>query len=249
MSVAMMAPNSTGERPAAGQAALMRLRDIRMTFGQPPHTVDVLHGIDLDLRAGEICLLTGPSGSGKTTLLTIMGLLQRPSRGAMILLGRDVSRCSEFELCVIRRESVCFIFQSFNLLSALTAAENVQVGLEIHGTRGRQAVQRSRELLERVGLGHRSDHRPAELSGGEKQRVGIARALASPAPIVLADEPTGNLDGATSRPIVELLRSLAEEQRRAVVVVTHDPRLEPLADRIIRIEDGRITSDAGREVR
>jgi ABC-type lipoprotein export system ATPase subunit len=223
--------------------AVLRIRGVTKSFGRPPHGVDALQGVDLDIHAAQLTLVMGPSGSGKTTLLTILGLLQRPTAGMVWIDGRDVTGCAESELPAFRRRYVSFIFQAFNLLSALTAAENVQIGLELRGIRGQKAVSRSMSLLEQVGLGHRAGHRPAELSGGEKQRVGVARALASPAPLILADEPTGNLDGRTSQHVVDLLRGLARQEGRAVVMVTHDPRLEALADRLVRMEDGRIVKD------
>jgi putative ABC transport system ATP-binding protein len=222
---------------------VVALSAVTRSFGTAPQCVEAVHGTDLAINAGQFVLIVGPSGSGKTTLLTIMGLLLPPTTGSVTVLGHDVSRGSEASLGTLRRRHVSFIFQSFNLLSALTAAENVQVGLELQGIRGREARQWSQELLARVGLEARAEHRPAEMSGGEKQRVGIARALGSPAELLLADEPTGSLDGGTARPVVELLRRTAHEDGRAVVVVTHDLRLEPLADRIIRMEDGRIVAD------
>lgn len=224
-------------------AIVLQIRRVTKSFGSSTQPVHVLHGLDLDIHAGRLTLVMGPSGSGKTTLLMILGLLLRPTRGTVHIGGRDVTGCLESELPAIRRRQVSFVFQAFNLLSALTAAENVQVALELQGVRGRQAASRAVELLDRVGLGHRTGHRPAELSGGEKQRVGVARALASPARVILADEPTGNLDGRTSQQVADLLRHLAHEERRAVVMVTHDPRLELLADRLIRMEDGRIVED------
>src|SRR5262249_38968509 len=151
---------------------VMSLVGITKAFGQPPYAVQVLHGVDLEIRTGEFTLVMGPSGSGKTTLLTIMGMLDVPSGGALSGCGHNVSRCTQAELSSIRRRHVSFIFQSFNLLSALTAAENVQVGLELHESPKGRAMQRSFDLLDRVGLAHRRHHRPAELSGGEKQRVG-----------------------------------------------------------------------------
>lgn len=227
---------STGE-------SVLRLRGVSKSYGNPPHQVEVLHEIDLDIRAGQLALVMGPSGSGKTTLLTIAGLLAQPTRGAISLAGRDVTLCREGELPAIRRRNLSFIFQSFNLLGALTAMENVQVGLELQGIRGRSAVMKSLHLLASVGLEERADHRPAELSGGEKQRVAIARALASPAKLILADEPTGNLDGHTAIRVVQLLQELVQQEGRAVVMVTHDSRLETMADRIVRLEDGSIVSD------
>lgn len=240
-----MVANATEQfaRTRTAGGAVVRIRGVTKTFGEPPYALEVLHGIDLDINAGQLTLIMGPSGSGKTTLLTIMGLLLRPTAGTVEVGDRDVTRCTESELPTVRRQHVSFIFQAFNLLSALTASENVQIGLELQGVRGKEAVTRSLELLGRVGLVERADHLPAEMSGGEKQRVGVARALASPASLILADEPTGNLDGETSKRVVDLLRHLAHDEGRAVVVVTHDPRLESLADRIIRIEDGRIRAD------
>jgi putative ABC transport system ATP-binding protein len=227
---------------------VLRVRGITKSFGRLGQSVQVLHGVELDVYAGQLMLIMGPSGSGKTTLLSIAGLLLKPTTGTVEIEGFDVTDCTEAELPSIRRDHVGFIFQGFNLLSALSAAENVRVGLELQGIRGAEAVRQSLALLDRVGLSHRAGHRPVEMSGGEQQRVGIARALASPARLVLADEPTGNLDGETSRRVVDLLRTLAHEEGRAVVVVTHDPRLEPLADRIVRMEDGLITADTN-EVR
>ncbi len=222
---------------------LLRIRGVIRSFGDPPRELQVLHGIDLDIHAGQMVLIMGPSGSGKTTLLTILGLLLRPTAGTVHLGDGDVTQVPERDMSAIRCRHVSFIFQGFNLLGALTAAENVQVGLELQGIRGRDAVSRSLDLLERVGLRERAGHLPCELSGGEQQRVGVARALASSARLILADEPTGNLDGRTSRSVVDLLRRLAHEESRAVVMITHDVRLEPLADRVIRLEDGRMVSD------
>lgn len=234
--------------PMPYEQPIVRICGVTKQFGQPPHELVVLHHIDLEIRAGQLTLVMGPSGSGKTTLLTILGLLLRPTAGTIEINGCDVTRYTEGELPAIRRRDVSFIFQGFNLLSALTAAENVQVGLELQGIHGSQALSRSLELLDRVGLEDRAGHRPGEMSGGEKQRVGVARALASPAKLILADEPTGNLDGQTSRRVVDLLRHLAREEGRAVVIVTHDPRLAPFADRIVHMEDGRIIAD-GREAK
>jgi putative ABC transport system ATP-binding protein len=228
---------------AATGELLLSVRDVTRSFGDPPRELRVLHGIDLDIHAGQMVLVMGPSGSGKTTLLTILGLLLRPTSGTVRVGESDVTQVSERSMSAIRCRHVSFIFQGFNLLGALTAAENVQVGLELQGIRGRDAVSRSFDLLDRVGLRDRAGHLPRELSGGEQQRVGVARALASPARLILADEPTGNLDGRTSRSVVDLLRRLAHEENRAVVMITHDVRLEPLADRLIRLEDGRVVAD------
>jgi putative ABC transport system ATP-binding protein len=229
--------------PAPLGLPIVRACGVTKRFGLPPHDLVVLHPLDLEIRTGQLTLIMGPSGSGKTTLLTILGLLLRPTTGTIAINGHDVTGYTESELPAIRRRDVSFIFQGFNLLSALTAAENVQVGLELQGIHGRKALARALELLARVGLEDRAAHLPGEMSGGERQRVGVARALASRARLLLADEPTGNLDGETSKRVVDLLRHLACEEDRAVVIVTHDPRLEPLADRIVRMEDGRIVAD------
>jgi putative ABC transport system ATP-binding protein len=221
----------------------VRLRGIMHEYGMATNVLPVLHGIDLDIRRGQLTLLIGPSGSGKTTLLTILGLLRRPTSGSVEINGIDVSSRSETDLTAIRRREVSFIFQSFNLLSALTAQENVQIALNLQGASDQSARAQSRVLLERVGLGDRAHHLPAALSCGQQQRVAIARSLASPGRLVLADEPTSSLDAASARLVMEMLRRQAREEGRAVVVVTHDPRLEQLADRIIRIEDGRIGVD------
>ena len=234
---------TTPARAVGTGRTVIALNGVTRSFGTAPHCIEVVHGVDLAISAGQFTLIVGPSGSGKTTLLTMMGLLLPPTTGSVTLLGHDVSQGSEPSLAALRRRHVSFIFQSFNLLSALSAIENVQLGLELQGIRRREAVRWSQALLERVGLAARAEHRPADLSGGEKQRVGVARALGSPAELLLADEPTGSLDGGTARPVVELLRRMAHEDGRAVVVVTHDLRLESLADRIIRMEDGRIVAD------
>ncbi len=218
----------------------MRVRGVRKSYREGDHALEVLHGIDLDVCRGELTLLMGPSGSGKTTLLTIMGLLLKPTAGRVELLGRDVTALGEADLPAIRRRHVGFIFQSFNLLSALNAVENVEVALALQGVRGRAARRRAMELLENVGLAERWNHRPDALSGGEKQRVSVARALASPAELILADEPTGNLDSRTSAQVVETLRRLAHEEDRAVFVVTHDPGLRALADQVIQMRDGTV---------
>ncbi|HVP11232.1 MAG TPA: ABC transporter ATP-binding protein [Phycisphaerae bacterium] len=235
-------PTKTEHVPGSGRA-VVALKGVSRSFGTAPHSVEAVRSVNLTISAGQFVLIAGPSGSGKTTLLTIMGLLLPPTTGSVTVLGHDVSGGSETSLAALRRRHVSFIFQSFNLLSALTAEENVQVGLELQGIRRQEAMRWSRELLERVGLAARARHRPADMSGGEKQRVGVARALGSPAELLLADEPTGSLDSGTARPLVELLRRMAHEEGRAVVVVTHDMRLEPLADRVIRMEDGRIIAD------
>ncbi|MGB9623505.1 MAG: ABC transporter ATP-binding protein [Phycisphaerae bacterium] len=228
----MAGPNHNG--------VAIRVRDLHKSYREGAHALEVLHGVNLDVLRGDLTLLMGPSGSGKTTLLTIMGLLLKPTDGRVELLGRDVTDLDEAALPSLRRRHVGFIFQNFNLLSALTAQQNVEVVLGIQGIRGRAARRQAAALLDRVGMADRRDHLPAELSGGEKQRVGVARALASPAELILADEPTGNLDSATAAQVVDTLHHLAHQENRAVLVVTHDVGLQRFADQVVRMKDGTI---------
>jgi putative ABC transport system ATP-binding protein len=199
-----------------------------------------LQEVDLEVRAGELTLLMGPSGSGKTTLLSILGCILRASEGKLEVLGEDVSSLPESELPRIRREGIGFVFQGFNLFPALTAAENVALALDVRGVRAGEAKKRGEELLAEVGLAQKTRSFPADLSGGQKQRVAIARALAGDPPILLADEPTAALDSTSGRTVIELLQKLARVHGRAVVMVTHDPRVLSFGDRIVHLEDGRI---------
>src|SRR5215469_2623394 len=202
-----------------------------------------LQGVDLEVRAGELTLLMGPSGSGKTTLLSILGCILRASDGKLEILGEDVGAMPESELPRIRREAIGFVFQGFNLFPTLTAAENVALALDLRGVRGAPAEKRGEELLAEVGLTEKARSFPADLSGGQKQRVAIARALAGDPPILLADEPTAALDSTSGRTVIELLQRLAHEHGRAVVMVTHDPRVLLFGDRIVHLEDGRIVKE------
>jgi len=202
-----------------------------------------LQGVDLEVRAGELTLLMGPSGSGKTTLLSILGCILRASDGRLEILGEDVGSLPESHLPRIRREAIGFVFQGFNLFPTLSAAENVALALDVRGIRGAVAQKRGEELLAEVGLAQKARSFPADLSGGQKQRVAIARALAGDPPILLADEPTAALDSTSGRTVIELLQRLAHEHGRAVVMVTHDPRVLSFGDRIIHLEDGRIVKE------
>jgi putative ABC transport system ATP-binding protein len=202
-----------------------------------------LDGVDLDVMRGELVLLMGPSGSGKTTLLSVIGCILRPSGGTVRLLGRDVTRLAERELPRIRLDHIGFVFQGFNLFPTLTAAANVALALDLKGVPRTDANRRASALLEQVGLGTKRDAYPADLSGGQKQRVAIARAIATDPPIVLADEPTAALDTESGHTVMQLLRALAHERDRAVVIVSHDTRMIGYADRIVHLEDGRIISD------
>ena len=205
-----------------------------------------LSNVDLEIRSGELTLLMGPSGSGKTTLLSILGCILRATEGSLEVLGQSVGSLPEKELPRVRRRAIGFVFQGFNLFPALTAAENVRLALDVRGVGRPKAEERAAELLREVGLATKSGAYPADLSGGQKQRVAIARALAGDPPIVLADEPTAALDSTSGKNVIELLRKLAHEHGRAVVMVTHDPRVLSYGDRIIHLEDGQIVREETR---
>jgi putative ABC transport system ATP-binding protein len=207
--------------------------------------VPALRGVDLDVDAGELVLLMGPSGSGKTTLLSIIGCILTASCGSVKISGQEVVGLREKDLPRVRLEQIGFIFQGFNLFPTLTAGENVELTLDLKGIRGAPAKKRAQELLEQVGLGEKYNSFPSDLSGGQKQRVAIARALAGNPKIILADEPTAALDSTTGRNVMGMMRELAHEHGRAVVIVTHDPRLLEFGDRVIRIEDGLIATAKG----
>ncbi len=211
-------------------------------FQRGPTTVRALDGVDLEIAAGEFVALEGPSGSGKTTLLQLLGALDRPSAGDVLFEGRDLARLGDHELAALRLESFGFVFQQFNLIPTLTALENVEAKLAPTGVDGIEA--RAGRMLEEVGLAERADHLPAQLSGGEQQRVAIARALSVEPRVVLADEPTGNLDTTTGGEIIELLAGLAAEHGSTVIVATHDPSLAARAPRRLAMRDGRLAGVA-----
>lgn len=213
---------------------------ITHTFGAGATAFTALHSIDAEIRRGELLLLMGPSGSGKTTLLHILGCLLHPTEGDVRLHGRSIKDLSEEELGALRLKHFGFVFQAHNLFPTLTATENVLVSFDLAGSERHAARARARELLTITGLGDRLDAYPRELSGGQKQRVAIARALATGPEILMADEPTAALDAENGLKAMELFRMLAHDYGRAVAVVTHDPRIVHLADRIVRLEDGRI---------
>ena len=219
---------------------LLEVRQVSKVYRSGAVSVLAVDGVSLTVRRGEVVLILGPSGSGKTTLLSIMGCLLRPSQGQVVVEGQDVRWLSDRDLSQLRRERIGFVFQSFNLLGFLTARKNVEVALNLTGVRGRRASQRAGEMLEQVGLRHRVDFLPRQLSGGEKQRVSLARALASDPGLLLADEPTGNLDSRAGRAVVDLLVQQAKERGTGVVIVTHDRRIQHVADRVARLVDGRL---------
>jgi len=222
---------------------VIRAQGLSKVYGEGTTELRALSDVDLEIRSGQLTLLMGPSGSGKTTLLSILGCILRASSGNLELLGADVTALPENALPRLRRELIGFVFQGFNLFPALTAAENVALALDLRGIRGKDASRRAEELLVEVGLKDRRHAFPADLSGGQKQRVAIARALAGDPPILLADEPTAALDSTSGRTVIELLLRLAHQHARAVVMVTHDPRVLSYGDRILHLEDGRLVRE------
>ena len=215
------------------------VKDVTKTHRLGHVTVTALAAVTLTVRAGELLAVAGPSGSGKTTLLNLLGCLDRPSEGEIVLDGEPVSALPAGRRADVRARKLGFVFQTFNLIPVLTAAENVEYPLLIRRRAGDVAA-RARAALEQVGLGDRARHRPAELSGGQQQRVAIARALVGDPALVLADEPTANLDGRTGHEIVELMRRLNRERGTTFVFSTHDPRIMSVADRVLEIADGRL---------
>jgi putative ABC transport system ATP-binding protein len=220
--------------------AAISVHEVTKTYASGEAAVRALERVNLEARRGEVLLMMGPSGSGKTTLLQIMGCILRPTSGSVRVCGREVGGLGERELPRVRLDHIGFVFQGFNLFPTLSAGENVELALDLKNVRGREARRRAAALLEQVDLGDKYKAFPANLSGGQKQRVAIARALAGDPDIVLADEPTAALDSHSGRIVMEMLRGLAHERDRAVVIVTHDDRTLEYADRIVRIEDGRI---------
>ena len=221
-------------------APVLSVHDLTKTYGTGDLAVDAVRDVDLDINAGEVVLVMGPSGSGKTTLLLMLGAMLRPTSGSVRLNGTDLATAPEKLLPPLRARHFGFVFQDFNLLTALDALENVEVSCNLAGVTGRAAHERATELLTRFGLGKRLRFRPDQLSGGEKQRVAIARALANDPPVILADEPTANLDSGHGREIARVLRDLATEDGRSVVIVSHDHRLKEIADRVLWLADGRL---------
>jgi len=218
---------------------MYELRGVTKTFSQGSLKISAVADVDLSIGEREFVVVAGPSGSGKTTLLQLLGALDRPTAGSVLFEDRDLAGLGDRELAALRLEAFGFVFQQFNLIPTLTAAQNVEVPLAPRGGGD------TRRLLESVGLGRRADHLPSQLSGGEQQRVAIARALANKPRVLLADEPTGNLDSETGTEIVELLQSLSDERGQTVVLVTHDPGIAAKAPRVVRMRDGRV-ADAPR---
>ena len=225
---------------------LLELRGVRVTYGQGAAAVEALRGVDLALRAREVTLLLGPSGSGKTTLLQVMGCMLRPSAGAVLLHGQSLAGRSLEELTRLRLRHFGFVFQHYNLFPTLKAWENVGIALDLKGVpRGAMKSEASR-LLAQLGIGELGARFPSELSGGQKQRVAIARALAGAPRILLADEPTAALDGRTGQEVVRVMQALAHQRGCALLIVSHDPRVEEFADRVLHLEDGRLARNQSR---
>ncbi len=220
--------------------SVLSVRDVSMTFGSGASCQHALRGVSLDVRPGEILMLRGPSGSGKTTLLSVMGGILTPTAGEVSVRGESMVGLSRKELAALRLRHLGFIFQEYNLFSTLDCLGNVLVTLDLRGVRGKAAVEKAREKLAAVGLGERLHEDPARLSGGQKQRLAIARALAGDPAVLLADEPTAALDSENGAMIMALLRGLADEGGRSVVIVTHDYRIKDAADRVVFIEDGTL---------
>jgi putative ABC transport system ATP-binding protein len=220
---------------------MIHVRDLAMRLPSGESTLTILDGVSFDVPAGEFLAITGPSGSGKSTLLGLLAGLDRPTAGSIVVGDVDVTSLGEDALARFRRRTVGYVFQSFHLIPTLTAAENVAIPLELAGTR--DALGAARGLLDAVGLAARAHHYPAQLSGGEQQRVALARAFALSPPVLLADEPTGNLDSATGAEIIERLLALRRDRGATLVMVTHDPAVARHADRELALRDGRVVGE------
>lgn len=228
---------------APAEPPLLRAEAVTRTYGSGPSRVEALRGVTLELYRGRMVALRGRSGSGKTTLLNLLGGLDRPTSGRILLAGEDLTRKSEAELTLVRRRQIGFIFQSFALNPLLSALENVELPLRIAGLGHRQRRERALRWLEYVGLGPRIHHRPGELSGGEQQRAGVARALALEPNLILADEPTGELDMATGAHVLNLLRHVARQHQIAICLTSHDPAISEFADVVYSLADGRLAQE------
>jgi putative ABC transport system ATP-binding protein len=223
--------------------AIIETRNLSKTYGVEPNTVEALRGVSISFERGEFIAIIGPSGSGKSTLLHMLGGLDRPTAGSVTVDGRDLGTLPERELSLFRRRTVGFIFQSYNLIPVLTAEENISLPVLLDN----RAIEPSflAELLGVLGISHRRTHMPGELSGGEQQRVCIGRALASRPSLILADEPTGNLDRKNGREVLELLKLSVRKWRQSLVVITHDPEVASQADRVLSITDGQVAGEGG----
>lgn len=227
---------------------VISVKNLSKEFGSKNVKVRAVRDVSMKVTEGEVVMILGPSGSGKTTLLSMIGCILTPTSGEVFIDGQRIADLPESSLPTIRKNKIGFVFQGFNLMKSLTAQENVEAALNLNGINGKEAKAKAVQLLTEVGLTDRLGFYPSDLSGGEKQRVSIARALANDPKIILADEPTGSLDSKTGQTIGALLRNLATNYKKSVVIVTHDNRIENLADRILRFEDGTIKSETVLEV-
>ena len=222
---------------------IIQVRRLRKIYCMGDEKVTALNGVSLDILQGEICCIFGTSGSGKSTLLNQLAGMEKPTSGEVRIRGVRVSRLDEEELGAFRQRSIGFIFQSYNLLPSMTAVENVAMPLMFRGIPKKEREETAARMLRQVGLGHRLNHYPGQMSGGQQQRAGIARAFAAQPEVIFADEPTGNLDSRTTREIMEMITGFARQLHQTIVLVTHDPEMEQYADRVIRLVDGTIISN------
>ncbi len=225
---------------------MITLNQVFKTYGRGDARVEALKNINLKIETGDFVAIIGPSGSGKSTMMNMVGCLDIPSKGEIYLENKDIAKMSESDLAVLRGKKIGFIFQQFNLIQTLSALENVSLAMNFQGISKNKRLKRARELLEYVNLGHRLKHRPSEMSGGEQQRVAIARALANDPDVILADEPTGNLDTKTGEKVMELLNSL-NKQGKTIIMVTHDMSVANHAHKQVMIKDGEIAINGGRK--
>lgn len=227
---------------------VIRVKDLYKVYRVGDSKVKALNGVDFTIQKGEFCSIVGTSGSGKSTLLNMLAGLEKPTKGQIVIAGEHIEKKSENQLVKFRREHIGFIFQSFNLLPALSAVENVALPLTFQGMDKAKRLEKAAQVLDLVGLSGHKNHKPTQMSGGQQQRVAIARAIAQAPPIILADEPTGNLDSHSTGEIMQILRELHKEGR-TVILITHDNDIAERADRVIRISDGRIVEDTNRLVK
>ncbi len=219
---------------------ILKLESITKTYGKGHTKIIALDSVNLDIFPGEVVLIMGPSGSGKTTLLTIAGALLKPTSGKVIIGNKEISHLSEKKLPKIRRKNIGFIFQTANLLEALSAKENVEIAFNLKGIKGKEAARKASELLLGLGLDDRLNFRPSKLSGGEAQRVSIARAITGNPSLILADEPTANLDSKNGSKVMQILKDIAKKEKKTVVIVSHDMRIMDVADRVLWLSDGKL---------
>ena len=219
---------------------VIQVRNLHKVYSIGKNKVHALNGVSLDIYEGEFCAIVGTSGSGKSTMLNMLAGLEKPTKGEVVINGEHIEKMNENQLVKFRRDHVGFVFQSFNLLQTMTAQENVALPLVFRGTEKKERMKKAGDLLDLVGLPEHKKHKPNEMSGGQQQRVGVARALVVDPEIIFADEPTGNLDSNTSRDIMNMMRKVVREQKKTLVMVTHDNHLAGFADRIFHIIDGKI---------